>query len=200
MRLRFWAWFVAYAVLAFSDNPAVAAKMGHVELKQTEFGTGVKTGFGLVQYHDTCVTFQVFFISGNFFDGLRQYKTPTGTEFRKKNESATYRNFPAQLVVDVEALPYKCNTKATEIIPPDYAAGLMAGASFEVVWKRGDKTRPVVLLATQERHHSHSLGWSYFLTVPSNGVPLTDSLVIDVSLRHGISQTHLTADLKSRFD
>jgi hypothetical protein len=76
----------------------------------------------------------------------------------------------------------------------------MAGASFEVAWTSGDETRSVVLLATEERHQSRSLIWSYFLTVPANDVPLTDSLVIDISLRHGISQTRLTADLKSRLD
>ena len=99
----------------------------------------------------TCVTFRVFFISGNFFNGLRQYKTPNGTEFRKKKESTTYRNFPDQLTVDVEAIPQYCTP---EMPPLDYAAGLMAGASFEVAWKRGDETRPVVLLSTQERHQS----------------------------------------------
>jgi len=199
MRLGLLGQCLVFAVLAFSDNPAIAANAGHA-IKQTEFGAGVKTGFGLVQYHDTCVMFQVFFISGDFFNGLRQHKTPDGTEFRKKKENTTYRSFPGQLVVDVEASPYKCKANATEIIPPDYAAGLMAGASFAVAWKRGDETRPVILLATVERHHSLSLGWSYFLTIPSDDVPLTDSLIIDVSLRHGISETRLIGDLKSRLD
>jgi hypothetical protein len=179
------------AVLAFSNHPAEAAK-----LKQTEFGTGVKTGFGLVQYHGTCVTFQVFFISGNFFDGLREYETPEGTEFRK--DKITYRNFPDQMVVDVEGFAVECTPTAGEITPPDYAAGLMAGASFEVGWKTGNETRSVVLLATKQRHHSPGLRWDYFLTVPSNDVPLTDSLVIEVSLRRGISHAHLTANLKPR--
>lgn len=111
----------------------------------------IEAGFGFVRYHHTCVTFRVFFISGNFFNGLRQYKTPHGTEFRKKKESTTYRNFPDQLTVDVEAIPQHCTP---EMPPLDYAAGLMAGASLEVAWKRGDETRPVVLLSTQERHQS----------------------------------------------
>lgn len=104
---------------------------------------------------------------------MRQHKTHDGTEFRKKKENATYRNFAGQLVVDVEAFPFKCHAKATEIVPPDYAAGLMAEASFAVAWKSGNETRPVVLLATEERHRNRSLGWSYFLTLPSNDVPLT---------------------------
>ncbi len=199
MRLGLFGQCLVFAVLAFSDNPAVAANAGHT-IKQTEFGAGVKTGFGLVQYRDTCVTFQVFFVSGDFFNGLRQHKTPHGTEFRKKEGNTTFRSFPRQLVVDVEAFPFKCKANATEITPPDYATGLMAEASFAVTWKRGDETRPVILLGTEERHHSLSLGWSYFLTVPSDEVPLTDSLIIDVSLRHGISQARLIGDLKSRLD
>lgn len=199
MKLKSAGQCVVFALFVFSGNAATAAKSGHA-VKQTEFGTAIKTGFGLVQYHNTCVTFQVFFISGDFFNGLRQHKTPNGTEFRKRKENTTYRNFPGQLVVDVEAFPFKCKANATEIIPPDYAAGLMTGASFALAWKRGDETRPVVLLATEERHHSLRLGWSYFLTLPTNDVPLTDSLIIDVSLRHGISQTRLIGDLKSRLD
>jgi hypothetical protein len=106
MRLRVWGWCLACALLTFSEDTAIAARVGHVELKQTEFGTAIKTGFGLVQYHDTCVTFRVFFISGTFFKGLRRYKTLTGTVFKKQNDNTTYRNFPGQLVVEVEALPY----------------------------------------------------------------------------------------------
>jgi hypothetical protein len=74
----------------------------------------------------------------------------------------------------------------------------MEAPSFEVSWKSGDETRRVELLATEEHHHTLGLGWSYLLTVPSASVSLTDSLEINVSLRHGICQTHLTANLDGR--
>jgi hypothetical protein len=172
-----------------------AARAGDTQFKKTPFGTGAEVGFGLVRYHNTCVWFRVFFISGDFFKELQPLRTHNGIEFRKRKKKMMYANFPDQLLVDVEAHPLKC---AAEMTPPDYAAGLMEGPSFELAWKRGDETRPVALLATQEHHHPLGFGWSYVLTLPSATVPLTDSLLIDVSLRHGLCRTHLTANLDSR--
>jgi hypothetical protein len=171
------------------------AKAGNIELKQTPFGTGAEAGFGLLKYHNACVSFRVFFISGDFFRGLQEHKTPSGMEFRKKKEKTTYVNFPDQLLVVIEAHPLKCGA---EITPPDYAAGLMAKPSLELSWKRGDEMRPVVVQTTEEHHHPLSFGWTYVLTVAAATVPLTDSLVIDVSLRQGICRTRLTANLDSR--
>jgi hypothetical protein len=165
------------------------------QFRKTPFGTGAEAGFGLVEYHKTCVSFRVLFISGDFFKDLQEHRTPKGIEFRKRRQKTIYVNFPDQLVVDLEAFPHKCTA---EMIPPDYAAGLMEEPSFEVAWKRGDETRPVELLATKEHHHPLSVHWSYLLTVRSAAVPLTDSLVIDVSLRHGIWRAHMTANLDSR--
>ena len=177
---------------------STAASAGEPQLKKTPWGTGAEVGFGFVKYHKTCVWFRVIFISSNFFEDLRDHKTPNGIEFRKKKTKTTYTSFPDQLVVDVEAVPRKCATETTEMTPPDYAAGLMESPSFEVAWKAGEETRRVELLAREEHHHPLGLGWSYLLTVPSSSIPLTDSLAIDVSLRHGICQTHLTANLDSR--
>jgi hypothetical protein len=176
---------------------SAAARAGDTQPKKTPFGTGAEAGFGLVKYHNTCVWFRVLFISGDFFKELQQHKTPNGIEFRRKKEKTIYVNFPDQLLVDLEATPRKCGTE--EMTPPDYASGLMEAPSFEVAWKRGDEIRPVALLANQEHHLPVlGLGWSYVLTVPSATVPLTDSLVIEVSLRSGICRIHLTANLDSR--
>ncbi|MBI3474131.1 MAG: hypothetical protein HY010_00225 [Acidobacteria bacterium] len=190
---RFWWLGIACGVVALLGNPAALAKVRHGE-KQTEFGTGVRAGFGVIQYHNTCIHVQAFFISGDFFDGLQVEKTPQGAEFKKRK--VTYRNFPDQLVVDVEAFAWKCTERADQITPPDYAAGLMEKASFDLSWKRGDEIRPATLLSAKERHPSPGLRWYYFLTVPSKDVPLTDNLVIDVSLREGIARTQLTTNLK----
>jgi hypothetical protein len=192
-----------------------AAGAGDTQFKKTPFGTGAEVGFGIVTYHNTCVWFWVFFALEDFFKDLHQHKTPNGVEFRKKKEKTEKTkktidvNFPDQLprtncpgptapdqlLVDVEAYPQKCSAEMT---PPDYAAGLVAGPAFDLAWKRGEETRPVILLATQEHHNPLDCRWSYFLTVPSATVPLTDCLVIDVSLRNGLCRTHLTASLDSR--
>lgn len=172
---------------------AATAGEPQIKKKETPFGVGAEVGSALVTYHRTCVFFRVLFISGDFFKDLQEHKTPNGIEFRKKKNKTRYTSFPDPLIVDLEAIPWKCST--AEMTPPDYASGLMEAPSFEVAWKRGVEARRVELLAKEEHHHPLGLGWSYLLTVPSASVPLTDSLAIDVSLRHGICQTHLTANL-----
>ena len=192
LRVKFPLHFLIGAICFLASGAAA----GELQIKKTALGMGAEVGSGLIEYHKTCVLFRVLFISGDFFKDLQERKTSNGIEFRKKKSKATYASFPDQLIVDVEATPWKCGT--TEMTPPDYASGLMEAPSFEVAWKRGDETRRVELLATEQHHHPLGFGWSYFLTVPSASVPLTDSLVIDVSLRHGICQTHLTANLDPR--
>jgi len=174
---------------------ATAAKAHSWLAKETKFGTGVKTGSSVLQYHDTCVWVQVFFISEKFFQGLQKKETPTGTEFSKGGTQL--QDFPARLIVDFEATVQKCNPTPDEILPPDYATGLMTGATFEVSWKTGTQKRSVLLQSTEEQHRP-GLRWDYFLAIPAKGVPLTDELVIDVSLRHGISRASLSASLDPR--
>ena len=173
---------------------STAALRADPQFKKTPFGTGAEVGFGLVKYHNTCVWFRVLFISSDFFEGLRTHRTPNGVQFRKKKDKATYLSFPDQLLVDLEAFPHKCTAEMT---PLDYAAGLMENPSFKVAWKRGDKSRPVKLVSTEERHSRMSFGWSYLLTLSSAEVPLTDTLEIDVSLRKGTCLAHFTANLDS---
>jgi hypothetical protein len=190
LRTRLLIRFSIGAICLFST----VSRAGDTQSKNTPFGTGAEVGFGLLKYHNTCVWFRVLFISDDFFKDLQAHKTPNGIEFRKKKDKTIYTNFPDQLLVDLEAFPNKCTAEMT---PPDYASGLMEQPSFELAWKAGQDKRPVALLSTQEHHNPLSFRWSYALTVRSASVPLTDSLVIDVSLRNGICRTHLTANLNS---
>ena len=191
LRIRF---LLPILIGAISLSPN-AARAGDTQFEKTPYGMGAEVVFGLVKYHNACVWLRVLFISGDFFKDLQEHKTRVGIEFRRKKDKTVYVNFPDHLLVDLEASPHKC---AGEITPPDYAAGLLEAPSFEVAWKRGDEARPIELVTTEEHHHPLAFGWSYLLSVPSENVPLTDSLVIDVSLRRGICRTHLTANLDSR--
>jgi hypothetical protein len=60
---------------------ASTSEAGKKTEKRTTYGTGVETGFQFVRYHDTCILFRAFFISGDFFSGLKQVDTPAGWEF-----------------------------------------------------------------------------------------------------------------------
>jgi hypothetical protein len=185
---------VVCALLSCFTAHATAAKTKHRQVKQTEFGTGIKTGSTIIQYHDTCVWVQVFFISDEFFKELQVKELPTGPEFNKNDLPVD--DFPDPLIVDVEATVYRCTPKPNEIIPPDYAAGLMTGASFWASWRMGTETRSAPLLFTKERHRP-GLRWDYFVGVPAKNVALTGHLLLDVSLRQGISRTSLSVGLVS---
>ena len=197
LRVRFPARFVIAAMCLLST----AATAGGSQIEKTPFGTGARVGSGLMKYHHACVWFRVPFISGDFFKDLQGQETPNGMVFRKKKSKAAYASFPDPLFVDLQAIPWKCST--SEVIPqmtsPDYLSGLLEAPSFGVAWKRGDETRHVELVATEEHHYPvYGIGWSYLLTVPSASVPLTDSLVIEVSLRHGLCGMNLAANLDPR--
>jgi len=163
-------------------------------LKETEYGIGIKTGSSIIQYHDTCVWVQVFFASGDFFRKLRQRNTPDGPQFIK--DGTPISKFPDSMTIDVEATVYKCSAKGIEILPPDYASGLLNGASFDVRWMNETETRPARVLSTNERHKP-GLRWDYFIDISTQDIPLVDDVLIEISLRGGISRTSLHAGLIS---
>src|SRR5205807_10170915 len=171
---------------------AAGAKAKRGEQKQTEFGTGIKTGSTLIQYHDTCIWVQVFFISDQFFKELQVKELATGPEFSRN--ATPVHNFPDPLIADVEATVFRCTPKPDEIVPPDYAHGLMTEASFEASWKTGKETHSVPLLVTKERHRPGPR-WDYFVGVPAKSVALTDDLLLNVSLRQGVGRASLSAGL-----
>ncbi len=111
-------------LISFADPGTTLAKKQTV-MKQTDFGTGVKTAVSLIEYHDTCVWVQVFFIADQFFKGIHETETSSGPEFSK--DKTLIRTFPDHLVVDVEATVSRCTPHPNEIIPPDYASGLIRG-------------------------------------------------------------------------
>jgi hypothetical protein len=156
-------------------------------LKQTEFGTGVKVGNYLTQYHDTCVWFRVFFVSSEFFVGLKKGKSA----FEKDHTKFT--SFPEPLTIDVEALVTKCNGK---LIPPDYGSGLMEQTSFDLAWKAPSlPARPAKILSLKQSH-APGLRWDYILQISGKDVPLRDTLLFDISLRNGIIHAHFPVSLK----
>lgn len=165
--------------------------------KKTEFGTGVRTGATLLTFHTTCVALQVYYISDKFFDGLTVVKTANGTEFRKGG--TLLRTFPQRLVVDVHAVVLKCPVRPDQIEMPGYGEGFMSKTSVQLSWKGvSGEPRPVSPLTTRERHPRPSLEWDYFLEVPSEDVPLTDTLLLDISFRQGTAHAHLSASLDWR--
>jgi hypothetical protein len=181
-------------LLVNSCSSLLTAKGEKRPEKKTEFGIGTKVGSGILRYHSTCILFQVFFISGQFFEGLHEIGPPTARQFKK--DAVLYRNFPDRLIADVQATAWNCSG-ATLPVGPSFGEGLMSGASLTASWEdEHAKTGPVTPLSREERHRPTSLVWDYFLEISAKDIPLTERLQIDVSLRQGTAQTRLSAGLQ----
>jgi hypothetical protein len=163
--------------------------------KRTDFGTGVETGFKLVQYHDTCVLFRSFFISDDFFVGLNHHNTPAGPEYRRGN--AVFRTFPDRIIVDVEADAVRCSGLPNIPLPPDFGSGLLSALSFQLSWKKDNsQSQPIVVVSTKMDHPNHGIRWDYFLDIPAKDIPLTTVLEIRLSARDRIILGAFSAHLE----
>jgi hypothetical protein len=173
---------------------AFASEAGKKTEKRTTYGTGVETGFQFVRYHDTCILFQAFFVSGDFFSGLRQVDTPAGRQFEKNKQ--VYRTFPDSIIVDVQAVDLPCDISAEHLPAPDMAVGLLGTLSFGTNWKAN--TRDLQLRAvvpTKVEHPNHGIRWNYFLEIPAKDIPLTTELAIGVTARDHIQLAAFSAHL-----
>lgn len=162
--------------------------------EKTNVGIGLQVAQGLHQFHRS-LSFQVFFISDQFFRGLHERKRSNGLEFTKDN--TTYQNFPQRLTVHVKILILKCPpSNLDQIYPLGYGEGLMADPVFELNWTgaRGD-LRPATLTSATIQHSIVGTRWDYFLETSCKDEPLTDSLVRDISLRKGKTHIQFTASL-----
>jgi hypothetical protein len=179
------------ALLALLLGPATTIDAGEQAKKQTEFGTAVKVGIALAKYHDTCIMFRAFFVSHDFFVGLRREKPPNDSAFKKGANS--YRTFPQQFFVDVEATAVGCSGNG---LPRDFGEGLLSNATFELSWKIESEVHPIEILSTQVRHTTYHLRWDYFLEISGADLPLTAELTIVITLRNGAVRSQFLAGLK----
>jgi hypothetical protein len=64
------------------------------------------------------------------------------------------------------------------------------------VWRDASgKKQTATLLVAQQRHPTLGIRWDYFLTVSAKDIPLTNRLLIDISLRRGTTHYELDAGL-----
>lgn len=162
--------------------------------KRTTYGTGVETGFKFVRYHDNCLLLRAFFVSGDFFLGLKQVDTPTGKQFARGKQ--IYHNFPDSIVVDVQADAIPCDISTQRLPPPDIAAGLLSMLSFTVGWRTNNAdSQSSVVVPTRIEHLNHGIRWNYFLEIPAKDIPLTTELVIRLTAREHIELGTLSANL-----
>jgi hypothetical protein len=132
--------------------------------------------------------------AGDFFEHLKRIDKDTGTIFRRGSDNV--ENFPEQLTLSFAVHDHydqTCPPRAETANTPKYLTrAMMSSLHLYLYWKRGVELRPVGEvkanyfavrpLIPQAAARAHNLPekfeWSYEYTVPSAGVPLTDSLVL----------------------
>ena len=132
--------------------------------------------------------------SGDFFDHLKRFDKQNGTTFRLGAEDV--QNFPEMLTLEFVVHDWydqTCPRREENPDAPKYLTReMMSGLHLYLYWKRGVElrpvdgverlffaVRPVIPLAAAQAHGlPEKFEWSYEYSVPSAGVPLTDSLVL----------------------
>jgi len=127
----------------------------------------------------------------DFFTNLRREDTRSGTLYRRGNDIVT--NFPKQLQLVVTIFDEPCDptfkTTATRVYLTDEMVRMLRLSFF---WKRGLEMRPVRGIEVEsfevraypriaigvEELTPQRYEWILNFDVPSEGVPLTDSLVL----------------------
>ncbi len=128
--------------------------------------------------------------AGDFFNNLKRIDDERGTVFRRGTELVS--QFPEALDVSFAIHDEPCTRGLREIARRTYLTReMMSQLQLSIYWKHGVDLRPVKDVREVEARvervapYARSLAaelpdrfeWSYLLTVPSAGVPLTDSLV-----------------------
>jgi hypothetical protein len=139
-----------------------------------------------------------------FFENLKREDTNSGTLFRRGNEIVTA--FPQQLELSIYIFDWPCDP----MLRPGGVRVFLTDAMIRTLrlsfyWKRGLDMRPVRGISVHDFTMSPIAGifdvvadpspqryeWSLRFTVPSDGVPVTDSLVLVMRTpdRHIVART-----------
>jgi hypothetical protein len=127
----------------------------------------------------------------SFFDELKRIDTISGTFFRNNHDIVT--EFPEKLEMTLKIRDYPCTDALQQNGPHPYLTqDMVRSLRMVVLWKRGIAVRPangVKVLGMETREvvpYAKELAdklpqrfeWLLEFEVPSEGIPLTDSLVI----------------------
>jgi hypothetical protein len=128
--------------------------------------------------------------SEDFFNNMKRIDTDEGTIFRHDTETVT--QFPESLVAAYAIHDEACTTGLQQVGTRIYMTQeMMETLRLSIYWKRGVDLRPVknikLLDARVDRINPYATAlaaelprryeWSYEMSVPSDGVSLSDSLV-----------------------
>ena len=126
-----------------------------------------------------------------FFENLKREDTTSGTLYRRGNDIIT--NFPGQLELSLAIFDMPCDLKLQHTGGRSYLTDeMIRSLRLSFYWKRGLEMRPAKGISVKSfevspiaRYYQGAADpppqryeWMLDFNVPSDGVPLTDSLVL----------------------
>jgi len=172
------------------------------------------TGGFLIGAEARCLFVVTSMTSGDFFDGLDLYETPTGPEFKKHGVKVEY--FPAALtiVVGFALGSHFCFPKRDVNFDEAQARAILQSLRFQLFWKEGTDEKPVdnaepvrlILGPVKDLRVPHSLppgyvdgySWQFLCHVITKNLPLTAHLEMKLYDEHdNLIARHTVIDLSS---
>ncbi|HZC65701.1 MAG TPA: hypothetical protein VE545_03950 [Candidatus Dormibacteraeota bacterium] len=139
----------------------------------------------------TCFRVSGRVTANHFFDDLKRIdKKDAETVFQRGKETVTA--FPKVLLLQFALYDFPCSAKLRETGTRKYLTrAIVSELRLSLYWKHGLELRPltnytpvaftirpIYPLDLQAKDLPERLEWDYQLAIPSEGVPLTDSLVL----------------------
>lgn len=154
-----------------------------------------------------CLSIRGRVTAPDFFVGLKRRETARGIEFRRGANAV--ESFPEELSVRIWIREFPCHVGLTEVSPLLATPEGMSSLQFKAYWKRGMEMRSVdgLTLRTFYRRKEQPTTlvgvpvtiqrdtWIYNLTVSSQGVPLTDHLILEIFTKDGLRWARVSAQL-----
>jgi hypothetical protein len=210
MKRKFtWPWALAFACAGLLSATSVHA----APKKKTQFEMFVPVAPQPIKTDRFCGNLSGALSSDEFFDGLVRIDTKHRVEFRK--DSQPVKEFPSQVAVALAGDMAPCGSPSSDaplsfVKPgnsssPQEVTRFMSGLKFTAAWKDNYGFKPVPNFSVTKSaptdkswRMNDQIPWRYALQVPSQGVPLTNQLVISVYAPSGAKLATFTAGVLSR--
>ncbi|HTS12829.1 MAG TPA: hypothetical protein VMH00_11980 [Candidatus Limnocylindrales bacterium] len=204
---RKWAFALPVAVLLAGSSLYAAPK------KRTQFEMFVPVAPQPIKADNYCGNLSGALSAGDFFEGLERIGEGKRVEFRKDKQPI--REFPSKIAValagSITPCPNGSPTGPVNFVQPGNGSSprtvneFIQGLKFTAVWKNRDGVQPVQnwsVIKTNSSDKSRvndQIPTRFAIQVPSQGIPLTNQLVISVYAPSGAKLCTFTAGVLSHF-
>jgi hypothetical protein len=202
-----WASALASALLLVAVTAHASPK------KRTQFEMFVPVAPQPIKTDRLCGNLSGALSADEFFEGLVRIDKKKSVEFRK--DSQPVKEFPSQIAVALAGDIAPCSAPGTgspvDFVKPGNGSSpqevnqFVNGLKFTAAWQNNYGFQPVRNFSVTKSaptdkswRVNDQIPWRFALQVPSQGVPLTNQLVISVYAPSGVKLATFTAGVLSR--